>query len=108
MQAGYEAHEEYTAKLLELTDRGYTNEGNRKLANHLYSYGEQWFSFLIDVHRPATNHRVEQALKTPIVNRKVWGGNRTDNGARAQEATSAVIQTCKNRAIAVVNYISDA
>jgi len=107
-EAGYQTHDEYTARLLDLADRGYVNEENRKLANHLYNYGEQWFSFLIDVNRPATNHRAEQALKTPIVNRKVWGGNRTPAGGKAQEATSSVLQTCKTRAIDTVNFISKA
>jgi hypothetical protein len=47
---------------------------------------------------PATNHRAEQALKTPIVNRKVWGGNRTDAGGEAQAVISSVLQTCANKA----------
>ena len=64
--------------------------------------------FLIDPTIPATNHRAEQALKTPIVNRKVFGGNQTPAGARAQETTSSVLHTCKNRAIDFVNYVSDA
>jgi transposase len=107
-EASFVAHEDFTARLLDLADRDYRNDENRKLAKHLYNYGEKWFSFLIDADRPATNHRAEQALKTPIVNRKVWGGNRTNNGARAQEVTSSVLQTCKNRAIEVVSYISNA
>ena len=60
----------------------------------LYAHGEQWFMFLADTRIPATNHRAEQALKVPIVNRKVWGGNRTDAGAEAQAVTSSVLQTC--------------
>ena len=57
---------------------------------------------------PATNHRAEQALKTPIVNRKVWGGNRTDAGGKAQAITSSVLQTCQNQAIDVFQFISNA
>ena len=44
----------------------------------------------------------------PIVNRKVWGGNRTDAGAAAQEVTSSVLQTCKNKAIDVFAFVSNA
>ena len=50
----------------------------------------------------------EQALKTPIVNRKVWGGNRTDVGGNAQVVLSSVLETCKRQTINVVPYFSNA
>jgi len=103
-----QAHEDYVARLLDLTERPRRNAANETLAKHLYRHGEQWFMFLLDPRIPATNHRAEQALKVPIVNRKVWGGNRTDAGAAAQEVTSSVLQTCKNKAIDAVNFISSA
>ena len=103
-----QAHEDYTTRLLDLTERPRTHEANETLAKHLYQHGEQWFRFLLDASIPATNHRAEQALKGPIVNRKVWGGNRTDAGAEAQEVTSSVLQTCKNKAIDAFTYVSNA
>jgi hypothetical protein len=57
---------------------------------------------------PATNHRAEQALKTPIVNRKVWGGNRTDAGGEAQAVISSVLQTCANKAADAFTFVSNA
>jgi transposase len=103
-----QAHEDYTTRLLDLTERPRAHEANETLAKHLYLHGEQWFMFLVDAGIPATNHRAEQALKGPIVNRKVWGGNRTDAGAEAQEVTSSVLQTCKNKAVDAFNYVSHA
>ena len=64
--------------------------------------------FLVDPSIPATNHRAEQALKTPIVNRKVWGGNRTDAGGEAQAVIALVLQTCKNRAVDAFTFLSNA
>lgn len=84
------------------------NEEYRTFAKHLSNHISDWFLFLTDATITATNHRAEQALKTPIVNRKVFGGNQTEAGARAQESTSSVLQTCKNGAISIVNYLSDA
>lgn len=78
------AHDRYVDDLFTLAEQPGTNAANTRLARHMYHYGEQWFTFLEDPSIPATNHRAEQALKTPIVNRKVWGGNRTDAGAQAQ------------------------
>jgi transposase len=42
----------------------------------------------------ATNFRAEQAIRPAVVNRKVWGGNRTWIGAHAQAALSSVLVTC--------------
>ncbi len=64
--------------------------------------------FLVDPSIPATNYRGEQALKVPIVNRKVWGGNRTPAGAEAQVVNSSVIATCKNRVQSAITFISQA
>jgi transposase len=67
------AHGQYVEDLFALAERPRANAANDRLARHLYHYGEQWLTFLEDPSIPATNHRAEQALKVPIVNRKVWG-----------------------------------
>jgi transposase len=103
-----QAHRDYVSALLELTEERRLNPLNETFAAHLFHHGEQWLQFLDDPSIPATNHRAEQALKVPIVNRKVWGGNRTDAGAKAQAVTSSVLQTCKNKAIDAFTFISDA
>jgi transposase len=103
-----QAHEQYVAELLDLSVRPRVHPANAAFAQHLYNHGEQWLMFLIDPSIPATNHRAEQALKTPIVNRKVWGGNRTAAGARAQEVTSSVLATCQQKAIDAFHYVSNA
>jgi len=91
-----------------LSYRPRMNEANERLAKHIYRHTGEWFTFLVDPSIPATNHRAEQAERGPIVNRKVWGGNRTPAGKEAQETTSSVIATCKRRAISTINFISQA
>ena len=71
-----------------------------------YTIGQ--LASLVDPTIPATNHRTEQALKTPIVNRKVWGGNRTDAGGQAQAVTCSVLQTCQKKALDVFSYLGNA
>lgn len=102
------AYEDLVQRLRDLTGRSRLNEANARFAKHLYNHAASWFLFLVDPTIPATNHRAEQALKTPIVNRKVWGGNRTDAGGDAQAVTSSVLQTCHNRAIDAFTFISNA
>jgi transposase len=102
------AHDEYTERLRELTARPRANEANGRLANHLYNHTGEWFMFLVDPSIPATNYRGEQALRVPIVNRKVWGGNRSPPGAEAQVVNASVIATCKKRLRCAITFISQA
>jgi transposase len=104
----FRGHEDYTAALLEAAGKHYRTEAYRTFAQHLYNHGEQWLLFLVDATLPATNHRAEQALKTPIVNRKVFGGNQTPAGAHTQEVTSSVLHTCKNRMVEFIHFVSNA
>ncbi len=103
-----QAYEDFVQRLRDLTERPRQNEANERFAKHLYNHAGSWFLFLVDPTLPATNHRAEQALKTPIVNRKVWGGNRTDVGGEAQSVLSSVLETCKNRSIDAFTFVSNA
>jgi transposase len=57
---------------------------------------------------PATNYLAELALRTPIVNRKVFGGNRTEAGCHAQVITSSTIQTCRQQKRSAFRFLRDA
>lgn len=102
------AYEGYVNRLRELVRRPSVNAENARFAKHLGKHAASWFLFLVDPTLPATNHRAEQALKTPIVNRKVWGGNRTEAGAEAQAVTSSVLQTCQKKALDVLEFFGNA
>ena len=80
--------------LEELVEGRFTYEPNRRLAKHLAKHSIQWFWFLIVPGTDATNYRAEQAIRPAVVNRKVWGGNRTWIGARAQSVLTSVLRTC--------------
>jgi transposase len=102
------AYEDYVGRLRDLTQRPRVNRANARFARHLSRHAGSWFLFLVDAKIPATNHRAEQALKTPIVNRKVWGGNRTEAGGKAQAITSSVLQTCRKKSIDVFQFFGNA
>jgi transposase len=106
VQRREQVHEEFTDRLLELTRRPRADAANERLAAHLHGHAEHWFLFLIDAAVPATNYRAEQAMRPAVVNRKVWGGNRTAAGAEAQAITTSVLQTCKQQAKEALDYVS--
>ena len=60
-----------------LAEGRFTRPPNRHLAGHLLDHAINWFWFLINPKVDATNYRGEQAIRPAVVNRKVWGGNRT-------------------------------
>ena len=85
------------AELIRLIDRDYRNDPNRKLAKHLCHEFPYLFTYLKCPGLEATNWRGEQAIRPAVVARKVWGGNRTPNGAHAQEILTSVFRTSRER-----------
>jgi transposase len=75
-----------------LARRGHTEE-NRRLLKHLRNEAAALFTFLRHEGVDATNFRAEQGVRPAVVNRKVWGGNRTDAGARTQERLTSLLRT---------------
>lgn len=93
-------------RLLELVRRPRAVPEYATLAKHLRNHFEQWFAFVFDPRIEPTNWKAEQAIRPAVVNRKVWGGNRTDAGARAQGALMSVFETCRRQALSVVDHVS--
>jgi transposase len=86
-----------SCELEQVTSGRFTYAPNRRLAGHILNHAMQWFWFLIDPTIQATNHWAEQAIRPAVVNRKVWGGNRTWLGAQAQGILMSVIRSCGQR-----------
>jgi transposase len=81
---------------------------NQALADHLWRHFPSWFTFLTDAAVEATNWQAEQAIRPAVVNRKVWGGNRTEAGAQAQGILTSVLRTCRQQAKRAVDFVSQA
>jgi transposase len=77
-----------------------------RLAWHLWDHSEQWFAFVTDPTIEATNWEAEQAVRPAVVNRKVWGGNRSAAGAHAQGVLMSVLETCRRQARSALDYLS--
>jgi transposase len=76
------------------------------LSQHLWNHLDEWFVFLSHPEVEPTNAAVEQAIRPAVVNRKVWGGNRTWVGARAQEVLMTVLETCKRAGRCGLDFVS--
>lgn len=98
---------DFDGRLRQLIGRRIRDPDNLRFANHLTRHVDQIFTFLEHPHIPATNHEAERAIRPAVVNRKVFGGNRTEAGARAQEVLCSVLRTCQQRACDAYDYIAN-
>jgi transposase len=86
------------AKLDCLLAKNYQDPANRRLAKHLLHERPYLFTFLycpglVD----ATNNVAERVMRILVMIRKNWGGNRTENGARAQAILTSVLCTARQQ-----------
>jgi transposase len=82
------------AKLDRMLEKHYRNPANRRLARHLEHERPWLFTFLYCPGLDATNNAAERAIRGMVIARKVWGGNRTWEGARTQQILVSVLRTC--------------
>jgi transposase len=90
-----------------LLARSPTHEPNRKLLKHLAAEREHLLTFLSTPGVAATNWRAEQALRPAVVNRKNWGGNRTNHGAEVQQTLMSVIRTSRQQHVCPIALLED-
>lgn len=83
-----------------------THVANEQLAGHLFRHLHQLFTFLREPGIDATNHRAEQAIRPAVVNRKVWGGNRTPAGAVAQSILMSILFTLRQNRQDALEFLS--
>ena len=82
------------AKLDRMLETRRRNPANRRLARHLEHERLGLFTFLHCFGLDATNNAAERAIRGMVIARKVWGGNRTWEGARTQQILASVLRTC--------------
>lgn len=75
-----------------LLSKRYQSAANRRLARHLRHERPWLFTFLHCEGIDATNNAAERALRPAVIARKTWGGNRSPNGARAQQILSSILR----------------
>jgi len=91
------ARDKLEARLDRALQRSYRSPQNQRLANHLRRERDAMFTFLYCPGLEATHYRAEQAIRPMVVTPKVWGGNRTEQGARTQSVLVSILQTCRQQ-----------
>jgi len=94
-------------RLDRLLEWNLSHPGNHKFQKHLAGHSDQILTFLYDPDIQATNWPAEQAIRPAVVNRKVFGGNRTTSGGHAQEILGSVFATLTKRAVDTLSFLSN-
>ena len=93
-------------RLDRLLEGNLSHPGNRKFQKHLMGHREEILTFLYEPDIEATNRPAEQAVRPLVVNRKVFGGNRTPAGGHAQEILGSVFATLAASALEALPFLS--
>jgi transposase len=100
------ARAEFDRRLIDLAWPPRVVDEYETFSEHLWQHRGEWFTFLSRPEVEATNWQAEQAIRPAVVNRKVWGGNRTWAGAAAQGVLLSVLRTCWQTECAPLDFIS--
>ncbi len=90
-----------------LFDQAHPHDANRRLIKHLRHERGALFTFLTTDGVDATNFRGEQGVRPAVVNRKVWGGNRSDAGAETQGRLMTFLRTAHQQGADAIALLVD-
>jgi transposase len=76
-----------------LIAQAHPHEANQRLIKHLARERTALFTFLERPDVEPASWRAEQAIRPAVVNRKTWGGNRTEPGAVTQSNMMSFFRT---------------
>ena len=102
-----QARPQYEERLKKLARPAREVPAYETFSGHLRRHLDEWFTFLSHPEVEPTNWEGEQAIRPAVVNRKVWGGNRTWAGAHAQEVLMSVLETCKRAGRSGLEFVSE-
>ena len=87
----------FLRRLDEIGKNIYTDENCQRLAKRLKKHRDSMFRFLTVKELRPDNNMAEQGIRPNVVIRKISGGNRSENGARAHEVMMSMVETYKRR-----------
>jgi len=98
-----EDRERVYADFVERLEKFVTEEGKwkhhrvKKLAKRAFKYRHELFTFILVPGVDPTNNAAERALRPRVRQRKIWGGFRTDEGAKNADIVMSAQETMKKR-----------
>lgn len=98
--------DKFGRRLEETLDRPRLIAEQATFAKPLAMHADENFAFVTDPLAETTNWQAEQQIRPAVVNRKVWGGNRSVAATHAQSLLMSVEETSRCQAVSALNHTS--
>ena len=85
------------ARLQTLATADYQEPNARRIAKRLRKYQKELTAFLWEKDLDGTNNAAERAIRPAVVARKISGGSRSKNGARAWATLASLLRTAQQQ-----------
>jgi transposase len=81
------------ARLDQLADADYDEPHAKRIGKRMRKFKSELTAFLLEKDLDGTNNAAERAIRPIVVARKISGGSRSDNGAKAFATLSSLLRT---------------
>jgi transposase len=94
----------FVDRLKSFATKGWQHYDVKRLAKRTLKYSGELFTFILIPGTEPTNNRAERALRPCVVQNKIWGCHRTDDGAKNRDILMSVIGTMKQQGKSILNF----
>lgn len=95
-------------RMIDLSVTRWSNANAQRLANRLYTYGEELLTFVQCEGVPADNNRAEREIRPAVLMRKASYGNQSERGADTRAILMTIYRTLRNRGLDPLQTTLDA
>jgi transposase len=87
----------FVNRLKSFATKGWQHYDVKLLANRILKYNDELFTFILIPGVEPTNNHAERALRPCVVQNKIWGCHRTNDGAKRRDILMSVIGTMRQQ-----------
>jgi hypothetical protein len=95
----------FETQLHQLASGKYEEPNAKRIAKRLLKYENELTAFLHEKDLDATNNAAERALRPAVVMRKITGGSRSKNGAKAWATLASLMRTANQQNLNLLDTI---
>jgi len=94
----------FVDRLKSFATKGWQHYDVIRLAKRTVKYSDELFTFILMPGVEPTNNRAERALRPCVVQNKIWGCHRTEDGAKNRDILMSVIGTMKQQGKSILTF----
>ncbi len=94
----------FVDRLKSFATKGWQHYDVKRLAKRTLKYSGELFTFILMPDVEPTNNLAERALRPCVVQNKIWGCHRTNDGAKSRDILMSVIGTMKQQGKSILSF----